>query len=404
MLNLAEHVQLALQALRANWLRGLLTALGVIIGVASLVALTAISAGAQEGVAADLRRLGPNIVLLDGEFVTLPDGRQSPTDRTLTQGDLQAVAALPSVTAVAPRQTIEMTVSSGRQAASTLVTGITPRFLDIHNYAPARGRLLTGADDRSGYAVIVLGTRPARRLFGGTGAAVGHAVRILDRELTVVGVYARKGNLGPDNLDNQAFVPLTVAKRVLFGGENVHGADVQVARQADVTPAQDAIDSLMLERHRIAAGRGEDFSTEDQTQIITTAAAATATFRTLTLALGAIALIVGGIGIMNIMLVSVTERTREIGIRKALGADPGRIQAQFLIEALALCLAGGVVGLGVGAAAARLVGRLAGWRTMISPGSLIVALATALAVGLFFGYYPARRAARMPPAVAMRYD
>ena len=252
--------------------------------------------------------------------------------------------------------------------------------------------------------MIVLGTRPARRLFGGARAAVGHSVRILDRELTVVGVYARKGNLGPDNLDNQAYVPLTVAKRVLFGGENVHGADVQVARQADVTPAQDAIDELLLERHHITAGRGENFSTEDQTQIITTAAAATSTFKTLTLALGAIALIVGGIGIMNIMLVSVTERTREIGIRKALGADPGRIQAQFLIEALALCIAGGVVGVGVGVGAAQLVGRIAGWRTLISPGSLIVALGTALVVGLFFGYYPARRAARLPPAVAMRYD
>jgi putative ABC transport system permease protein len=308
------------------------------------------------------------------------------------------------VTSVAPRQTVEMTVSSGRRATSTLVTGITPTFLAIHNYAGARGRLLQMADDRSGYAVIVLGTRPARRLFGGAGAAIGHTVRILDRELTVVGVYARKGNLGPDNLDNQAFVPLTVAKRVLFGGENVHGADVQVARQADVTPAQDAIDALLLERHRIAAGRGEDFSTEDQTTIITTAAAATATFQSLTLALGAIALIVGGIGIMNIMLVSVTERTREIGIRKALGADPGRIQAQFLIEALALCIAGGVVGVGVGVGAAQLVGRVAGWRILIAPGSLAIALGTALAVGLFFGYYPARRAARLPPAVAMRHD
>jgi putative ABC transport system permease protein len=221
---------------------------------------------------------------------------------------------------------------------------------------------------------------------------------------TVVGVYARKGNLGPDNLDNQAFVPLAVAKRVLFGGENVHGADVQVTHQADVVPTMDEIDSLVLERHRIASGAGEDFSTEDQTTIITTAEAATSTFRTLTLALGAIALVVGGIGIMNIMLVSVTERTREIGIRKALGADPARIRMQFLIEALALCVAGGVLGVLAGVAASRVVGRLAGWQTVIAPGTLLIAFATALLVGLFFGWYPARRAARMPPAVAMRYD
>jgi putative ABC transport system permease protein len=399
-----EQLRLAVQALRANWLRGLLTALGVIIGVASLVALTAISAGAQAGVQADLERLGPNIVLLDGEFVSLPDGRQSATDRTLTPGDLDAVRRLPAVTAVAVRQTVEgLTISSGRVVASPFVSGITPLYERIHNYAASQGRLLTADDDRLGREVLVLGPRPTGLLFP-DGNAVGQTVRILDREFTVVGVYAKKGSLGPDSLDNSAYVPLSVAKRVLFGGENVHGADVQVARQSDVTPTMDAIDSLMAERHRILAGHSEDFSTEDQQTIITTAQAATSTFESLTLALGAIALLVGGIGIMNIMLVSVTERTREIGIRKALGADPARIRAQFLVEALALCVGGGVLGVGVGVAASRLVSRLAGWETVVRPGTLALALCSSLAVGLFFGYYPARRAARMPPAVAMRYD
>jgi putative ABC transport system permease protein len=398
-----EQILVALQALRANWLRGLLTALGVIIGVASLVALTAISSGAQEGVTSDLRRLGPNIILLDGEFVTLPNGQMTPTDRTLTRADLAAVAKLPAVDAVGRRQVVEMTVSSGRRQTSTILTGIDETFQRIHNYAPAQGRLLTAADDREGREVVVLGTKPARRIFKGA-PAIGRTLRILSREFTVVGVYAPKGNLGPDNLDNQAFVPITVAKRVLFGGEKIQGADVQVHTQAQVTPTMDAIDSLMAERHRIIAGRGEDFSTEDQTQIITTAAAATSTFKTLTLALGAIALVVGGIGIMNIMLVSVTERTREIGIRKALGAEPGRIQAQFLIEALALCVGGGLIGVGVGLIAARVVSSLAGWPTLVSPTSLLVAFVTSLAVGVCFGYYPARRAARLPPAVAMRYD
>jgi ABC-type antimicrobial peptide transport system permease subunit len=397
------NLQLALQAVRANWLRGLLTALGVIIGVASLVTLTAISAGAREGVAADLRRLGPNIILLDGEFASLPNGSTSPTDRTLTAGDLDAVDRIPEVVAVAPRQAVEMTVSTGRRQVSTIVIGITPLFERIHNYAPGQGRLLEPGDERQGRDVVVLGARPARRLFGRV-SAVGKRIRILSREFTVVGVYARKGNLGPDNLDNQMFVPLVVAKRVLFGGENVHGADVQTARQSDVLPTMDKIDEVMLERHKIRSGMSEDFSTENQAEIINAAQNATSTFQTLTLALGAIALIVGGIGIMNIMLVSVAERTREIGIRKAVGAEPGRIQSQFLTEALMLCTGGGIIGLVFGIGVSVFVSRLAGWKTLISPGSLVLAFATALAVGLFFGYYPARRAARLPPAVAMRYD
>jgi putative ABC transport system permease protein len=397
-------LHLALQALRANWMRSLLTALGVIIGVAALVALTAISTGARHSVAAQLQRLGPNIVLLDGEFVPLPSGEQSATDRTLTPGDLAAVADLPSVIAVAPRQTVEgMIISAGRTQTSPFLTGLTPLYERIHNYAAAEGRLLNAADNRYGREVMVLGPHPASVLFPGA-SPVGKTVRVLDREFTVVGVYARKGSLGSETLDNSVFVSLNVAKRVLFGGENVHGSDVQVRTPAEVEPTMDLIDELLAERHHIGPGHPEDFSTEDQATIINAAEAATSTFQTLTLALGAIALIIGGIGIMNIMLVSVSERTREIGIRKALGAEPGRIQIQFLAEALTLCSVGGLVGVAVGVEASRAINRLAGWQTSVSLQSLVVAFFVALAVGLFFGYYPARRAARMPPAVTMRYD
>ncbi|MGH8894506.1 MAG: ABC transporter permease [Actinomycetes bacterium] len=403
-MTLAEHVRLAMQALRTNWLRGVLTALGVIIGVGSLVALTAISAGARAGVEADLQRLGPNIIILDGEFVIQPDGTESETDRTLTQADLDAVAELPGVTGVAPIQGVEgLVVSSGRVQASPILSGITPLYQDMHNYSAAEGRLLTEADERGGRQVIVIGERPAGRLFPDS-SPIGRTIRVLDREFTVVGVFEPKGSLGDESLDNQAFVPLTVAKRVLFGGEKVRSASVQVESQTLVPKTMDAIDDLLFERHRILPGRGEDFGTEDQTEIITTAQAATSTFETLTLALGAIALIVGGIGIMNIMLVSVTERTREIGIRKAVGAEPGHIQGQFLIEALALCAIGGLIGLGVGVGSARVISDLAGWETLIDPVSLLVALSTAFGVGLIFGFYPARRAARMPAAVAMRTE
>ncbi len=398
-----EHFSLAVQALRANLLRGLLTALGVIIGVASLVTLTAISAGAREATAAELRRLGPNIILFDGEFVTLPDGQQSATDRTLTPADLDAVSRIPHVTALAPRQVVETSLSTGRTQTTARLTGITPAFERIHNYAAAQGRLLGPDDERQGSEVIVLGARPAGALFPGV-SPVGRRVRIQSREFAVVGVYARKGSLGPDNLDKQAFVPLAVAKRALFGGDNVQGSDVQVLTGADVAPVKDQIDALIHERHHIQPAHNDDFSTEDQATIVKAAQQATSTFETLTLMLGVIALIVGGIGIMNIMLVSVAERTREIGIRKALGAEPARIQGQFLTEALVLCVAGGALGLALGVGVSALVSRLAGWQTLIAPTTLGIAFMAALAVGLFFGYYPARRAARLPPAVAMRSD
>ena len=399
-----EFFRLALQALRSNWLRGVLTALGVIIGVASLVSLTAVGAGARAGVEADLERLGPNLVILDGEVIVLPDGTESPSDRTITPGDLAAVATLPGVTAVAPRQGSDgLVVSAGARGSSSVVSGITPVYQRIHNYEAEQGRLLTAEDARLGNQVVVLGQRPAERMFP-VGDPVGRTIRVIDREFTVVGVFAKKGFLGDENLDNQVFMPLSVAKRVVFGGENVMSAAIQVASPDLVEPTLDAVDELMIQRHRIASGRGEDFSTEDQTEIVTTAQAATSTFETLTLGLGAIALIVGGIGIMNIMLVSVTERTREIGIRKAVGAEPGHIQLQFLIEALVLCAVGGLLGVALGVGSASLISNLAGWQTMIDPLSLVVALSTAFVVGLVFGYYPARRAARLPAAVAMRAD
>jgi putative ABC transport system permease protein len=393
----------AFGALRANWLRGSLTALGVMIGVASLVTLTAISAGAREGVAADLRRLGPNIILLDGEYVTLPNGVQSATDRTLTPGDLEAVSHLPGVSFVVPRQVVEgLTISAGRIQASPFVSGVDPEYMRLHNFMAEQGRLLTAADDRLGREVAVIGPGPEHSLFSGANP-IGRPLRILNREFTVVGRYKSKGSLGSESLDNTVYVPLAVAKHVLFGGENVHGADVQVARQAEVAATMEAIDSLMGERHRTGSGP-EDFSTQNQAEIINTAQAATQTFQTLTIALGAIALLVGGIGIMNIMLVSVTERTREIGIRKALGAEPARIQTQFLIEALLLCVWGGALGIGLGVLISVVVSAIAGWQTVIGFQAALVAFTTALAVGLFFGYYPAHRAARLPPAVAMRHD
>jgi putative ABC transport system permease protein len=399
-----ELWRLAARALRANWLRAVLTALGVVIGVASLVDLTAVSAGAQAGVADDLRRLGPNVIIVDGEFITAGTTNLTATDRTITPSDLQAISRLPVVTGVAPHQALDLAIAFGGANVSTSVVGITPSYEAVHNYSVSAGRPLIGADVRFGSSVIALGEKPLRKLFPNPRAAIGKTVRIQEHEFTVVGTIAHKGKLGADDLDNQAFVPLSLARRVLLGGENVRSVDVRVRSDGDIQTAQDQMTAVLRRQHRLPAASPEDFSMEDQASIVKTAQSATGIFRVLTIALGAIALLVGGIGIMNIMLVSVTERTREIGIRKAVGAEPRSIRRQFLSEAVMLSLLGGVLGVVVGLSGAGLASQIAGLRTVISPGSIVVAFAVSVSVGLFFGYYPARRAARLDPLEALRHE
>jgi len=398
-----EQWRIAFEALRANWFRAVLTALGVVIGVSSLVAVTAVSAGAQKQVGDSIRRLGANVVLVDGEFITVGTG-QSATDRTLTADDAAAIAKLPMVTAVAPHQDIEsLSVSAGRHRAVTRLFGITPTYSDIYNQAAARGRLISGADVSFGRSVMVLGKVPAARLFPGQDP-IGKTVRVGSHEFEVIGIQDRKGKLAGESLDNRVFVPLPLVLRVLLGGGTTKSIGVRVRSEGEITPAIDAIGTLLRKQHNLPPSYADDFSIEDQAAFVKEAQSATTTFRVLTFALGGIALLVGGIGIMNMMLVSVHERTREIGIRKSVGADPLRIQVQFVIEAVVLSTFGGIAGVLAGIGTTRLVGSLAGWQTLITPSSLLLAFFVALAVGLFFGFYPARRAARMDPIAALRYE
>ena len=400
---LLEQMRIAMAALRANWFRAALTALGVVIGVSSLVVVTAVSAGAQVEVGDSIRRLGSNVILVDGEQITVGT-RLTASDRTITPQDVAAIAKLPTVSDVAPHQDIEgLTVSSGRNTTTTRLFGITPSYQDIYNQSAARGRLLSVADIGFGRSVMVLGLIPRLRLFPGEDP-IGKTVRVGAHEFEVVGVQARKAKLGGENLDDRIFVPLPLVTRVLLGGANTKSVGVRVRSEAEIEPAIDEIESLLREQHRLPASYADDFSTEDQAALVKEAQSATGTFRALTFALGGIALLVGGIGIMNMMLVSVHERTREIGIRKSVGATPGMVQAQFLIEALVLSMLSGLVGVLAGVLTTRLIGQVAGWRVVVSVSSIVVAYSVALAVGLFFGYYPARRAARLDPIVALRHE
>jgi len=400
---LVESWRIALGALRANWFRAVLTTLGVVIGVASLVSVRAVSAGAQQEVADSIRRLGANVVVVDGEFITAGT-RQSATDRTITPEDVAAIGNLPTVTAVAPNQEMEsLTISAGRFTATTLLFGVTPTYHDIYNQTAGAGRLITESDVSFGRPVIVLGLVQRRKLFPCQNP-IGKTVRVGTHLLEVVGIQARKGQFGDENLDFRSFTPLPIVTGVLLGGNNVKSVGVRVRSEAEIEPTMDEIGTLLRRQHNLPESSADDFTIEDQAALVKEAQRASKTFRVLTFALGGIALLVGGIGIMNMMLVSVHERIREIGIRKSVGADPWTVQLQFLLEALLLSMLGGIAGVLAGIGATRLTGSLAGWHVLISVPSILVAFSVSLGVGLVFGYYPARRAARLDPIAALRYE
>jgi putative ABC transport system permease protein len=399
----AENWKIALESLHANWFRAVLTAVGIVIGVAALIAVTAVSAGARKEVADSIRRLGGNVIKVDGEFISIGT-RQSATDRTITPADIAALKELPNVTAVSPHQAIEsLTVSAGRNQTITWLEGVTEEYAVVQNQRARRGRLISAQDVAFGRSVIVLGLVASANLFPGENP-IGRTVRIGGRIFEVVGVQARRGSLADENLDNRVFIPLPILTRVMLGGQNVVHVAVKVKDESQIEPTISTMEDLLRENHRLPETYPDDFSVEDQASIVKEAQRATTTFRILTFSLGGIALLVGGVGIMNMMLVSVHERFREIGIRKAVGASPGTVKAQFLTEAVVLSILGGVVGMVAGIATTRSISGIAGWETIIGTSSVVAAFTAAVATGLFFGYYPARRAAQLDPITAIRYE
>lgn len=409
---LGTTVRIALGALAANKLRTFLTALGVIIGVAAVVALLAIGQGAQEQIVESITANGANLLTVRSGAEGEGFGIRTANGQPLTMDDVEALTATPlsAVAAVSPEGMTIATLTAGSNSLTTLVMAGTTEFFGIHNHNLAQGSLFTTDDLERAALVAVLGSRVAERLFP-EGNPVGQILRMNGQRFRVVGVLESKGGSNFGSVDDSVIVPLTTAQRRLAtergaGGEVTVATIVIQARSAEqIELARQQVARVLREGRGLPlGGGGDDFSIDNQQDFIDTL---TESRRTMTLYLGAIAmisLIVGGIGIMNTMLVSVHERTREIGLRKALGAREGDILMQFLIEALALSVGGGLLGLSLGMSIALVAAQTGQARATITPASVGLAVGVAIAVGLFFGVAPARRAAGLDPVVALRSE
>jgi putative ABC transport system permease protein len=398
-----ELVQLAVSRLAAARLRAVLTMLGVIIGVGSIVALVAVAQGATSGITNRIQSLGTNLLTVQpgsatSGFVRLGAGSAT----TLTLGDAEAIAGLADVAAVAPQVSTQAVVVAGTKNTTTSIVGTTADYLEVRTYAVWQGSFLTGVADDHALRVAVLGSTTADDLSLGA-EAVGSDILVGGIPFRVVGILQAKGTSGGSSEDDQVLVPISTAQRYFVAGTKVRSIAVSVASADAIELTKARLTTLLEERHG-TSGTDDDFNISDQAQLLDTFSSVTGLLTLLLGGIASISLIVGGIGIMNIMLVSVRERTREIGIRKAIGARGSDILLQFLVEALVLSLAGGLIGIALGVAASAVIGAIAGWGFQFNPLTVVVAVGFSLAVGVVFGVWPARQAARLDPITALRYE
>jgi putative ABC transport system permease protein len=402
--NLRASVRIAMRALASNPLRSLLTMLGVIIGVGAVVAMIAIGQGARQATTQQVQALGSNLLSIFASSAQAGGIARIEAVQTLTVEDAEAIRTqVPGVIGVSAEINRAAQVVYRSENTNTRVVGVTPEYPTVRNFHPARGEFFAEEEMRARARVALLGQTVVTRLFGESDP-IGQRIKVRGVTFTVIGVMEPKGATAFSDRDDVVLIPLTTAQRRLFGTRSVGSIQVQVATEDEMPAAQAALAALMRERHRLPPNRDDDFSIRSQADILQ---AFTGVSQTMTVLLGGIAavsLIVGGIGIMNIMLVSVTERTREIGIRMAVGARRRDILTQFLVESVTLSVTGGVIGVGVGIVGSQLINRIAGWATLLSAQAILLAFAFAVAVGVFFGAYPAQRAARLDPIQALRHE
>jgi putative ABC transport system permease protein len=394
-MNPFELLRLALSRLRTSRLRAALTMLGVVIGVASVVALVGVGQGTTANITTRLSALGTNLLTIS------PTGRS--TGQGLTLEDAAAIATVDGVAAVAPELQTSTSIIVGTKSTTSSVVGTSADYARVRAYDVWQGAFLTPASVEQGLRVVVVGATTASDL-GLDASSIGSTISIGGLPFEVIGILQPKGGSGFQNPDDQVLVPLGTVSKYFVAGDSVRTIGVSVASDEQMASVTTAITALLRDRHELAATDTADFSVFNQTQLLDAASSISATLTLLLGGIASISLIVGGIGIMNIMLVSVRERTREIGIRKAVGARGRDILAQFLIEALTLSLLGGLIGIAVGLAVSALIGQLAGWGFQFNPLTVAAAVVFSLIVGVVFGVWPARMAARLDPINALRYE
>jgi len=409
MINIPSTVKLSLRALRVNKMRSALTMLGIIIGVGAVIAMLAVGTGASEKISGQISSMGSNLIMvLPGSTTSGGLRMGAGTQPTLNMADAEAIQKeCSAVLVVAPTLNGAAQVVYGDQNWSTAIYGTTSAILAVRDWSLVSGRSFNEQDIRNATKVAILGQTVADNLFGGMDP-LGRIIRIKKVPFLIVGLLESKGQsaMGQDQ-DDIIYIPVTTAQKKIFGTSfpgMVRSIMVKARSSEDLDTAESQISELLRERHRIGARQDDDFTVRNLTQIMQ---AAEESSRVMTLLLGAIAsvsLLVGGIGIMNIMLVSVTERTREIGIRMAVGAKTWDIRFQFIIEALTLSLTGGIIGILLGLAASKVLSAVADWPTVVAPLSIFLAFGFSGLVGIFFGFYPAYKASLLNPIEALRYE